>query len=564
MANREETGVKKIKKSVLVIGFALLVITGADCGGEDHGNGDGRDQETPLPVDHAFTNGQSFEGEFPGDLHESGPVITDLEFVPGNPLIQGQTISLSVDFTDPEMDLTAPSFLLQVRGLPEPEYWTLDSEQCGGIIESTAIFRLEISRYFEPGVFIIKMALMDDAGHIGNWYSTVFIIVPYVTPEIVELLPEDGASDVPLNTVIWGFLSKPVVGEPLSFTLFRQDIEVSGSIRLLPNMKEVTLAPDEFLVPEAEYVATLTVGEPMSGEEHTRSHRFSTGPAIPCPDVTGRVYSLVIGAENIIEPSGAEIIFNLVSVPTILIKIKSFDEMAGTLGSLGAIGSGDPLDQNPICPLMKFPEENAILVNPYFSTGPSFFNIGILIGVEANIYNFSLSGEFSPDGDSFEHGILTGYLDVEELNETISEFLGTSWPFDVCNLLPGTCDTEGHLPFRAEDIGGLYEPGIGDFYDLSVEVNPESIVGADGGTVTVFGEFTVNGDPSGTHSVDLSATEGTFPGGGSSFTVDTSDGVYSVLLTVPGGLSPGEDIIITASADSPIGIITRSTSLLVE
>ena len=490
-----------IKKAVLVIGCALLVIAGVGCGKEDRGD------EAGPPVDHAFTNGQSTEGELPGDFHESGPMITGLELVPGNPLIRGQTISLNVNFTDPEMDLTAPSFLLQVRGLPEPEYWTLDSEQFGGIIGLTAVVRLEISRYFEPGAFIIKMALMDDAGYIGNSYSTVFIIVPYVTPEIAALLPEDGASDVPLNAVIRGFLSDPVMEEPLSLTLFQEEIEVPGPIRLLPNMKEITLVPDEFLIPETEYVATLTVGEPMSGEGHTESHRFTTGPITPCPDVTGRVYSLVVGPENIIEPSGAEIMFNLVSIPTILIKIKSFDAVGGTLGSVGALGSGDPLGQDPRGPVMEFPGESAILVNPYFSIGPSVLNIGVFIGVKAIIRDFSLSGEFSPDGDSFEHGVITGYFDVEELNDAITEFMG-AWRFDVCNLLPGTCDTEGRLPFRAGNLFGSYEPGIVDFYDVTINADPVAISGAAGGNVTVFGEFTVNGDPSGTHNIDLSNTHG--------------------------------------------------------
>jgi hypothetical protein len=565
MADREGKGMKKIKKIVLVIGFALLVITGADCGDVDHGNG--RDQETPLPVDHAFTNGQSIEGEAPGE-QPSGPVITAVEIIPGNLAIQGQILTLNITFSEGDASLTSPNLILQILG--QPEYWTFGPDQFGAILGNSAVVRLEVSKYFEPEAYIIHLGLMDDAGNIGNFFSTVLIVIPYVTPEIVKLLPEDGATDVPLNTSIRGIFSNPVVGDPPTLTLTRNGQEVDGSIRLLPNMKGITLTPDGFLLPNTEYVATLTVGELISGVVRTEAHTFTTGDAIPAPDLTGRVYSFILESECIIEPAGAEILFSVVPIPPLLIKTTKFDDVAGEIGSIGAIGEGEPPVQNPLFPLMQFPGESATLINPYFSMGPSvlkfdlFVISGGLIDGEINVYDFSLSGHYSPDGNQFEYGIVTGYIDAEEINEMINDFMKPSIPFDACITLPDACDIDGHIAFRAENLSGLYEPGIENFYDLSVEVNPESIVAADGGTVTVFGEFMVDGDPSGIHSVDLSATQGTFPGGGPSTTVDTSDGVYSVLLTVPGGLSPGEDITITASADSPIGLLPRSTSLLVE
>ena len=110
-----------------------------------------------------------------------------------------------------------------------------------------------------------------------------------------------------------------MVGDPPTLTLTRNGREVDGSIRLLPNMKGITLVPDGFLLPGTEHVATLTVGELISGVVRTEAHTFTTGDAIPAPDLTGRVYSFVLEAECIIEPLGAEIIFSVVPIPPLLI-----------------------------------------------------------------------------------------------------------------------------------------------------------------------------------------------------------------------------------------------------
>jgi hypothetical protein len=358
------------------------------------------------------------------------------------------------------------------------------------------------------------------------------------------------------------------MGDPPTLILAQNHQAVPGTIRLLPNMKGITLVPDLFLLPNTDYVATLTLGEVETGGVTTEVHRFTTGPLVPCPDLSGRVYSVALGAQNIVEPAGAEMIFSALPMPRILLKIKTFNEAAGTLESVGAVALENPLRQSLDIPNLRFPEPSENLLNPYFKAGPAIFNIdldaltGGQIDVAINIYDFSLSGEFTPAGDGFVHAIATGYLDAQELNDAIHSFLGAS--YNVCFSLPDVCDADGRVAFRAENLAGIYEPSLGDFYDLTVAVNPTTAPQAAGGAVAVSGQYLFNGDPEGTHTVNLSTTHGTLSCGGASCSVSTAGGLYSATLTVPAGLAAGTKITVSASSSSPIGTLNRTKKVRVE
>ena len=569
---REGAEMKRRRKALFIIGLLILGMIGTACaeGEEDEG---ATKRPEPIPVDHAFVNAVSAPGDVPADLDPNGPVVGEVAFdIFGKNLVfQGQAITLTVTFTDPDGDLATPSLLVQVLG--EDEYWTFDSDQFGAVIGTTALVRMEFSRYFEPGAYIIRVGLRDDAGHVGGLLDHLLIVRPYVTPDVETFVPEDGATNVPLNTAIRAVFSNPLMGDPPTLILTQNSQAVPGTIRLLPSMKGINLVPDTFLQPNTEYVATLTLGEVETGGVKTEVHHFTTGPLVPCPDLSGRVYSVALGAENIIEPAGAEMIFSALPMPRILLKIKTLNEAAGTLESVGAVALENPLRQSLDIPNLRFPAPADNLLNPYFQTGPAVFNIDLYaltdgkIDVAINIYDFSLSGEFSASGDGFENGIETGYLEAQELNDAIRRFLGAS--YNVCFSLPDVCDAEGHVGFRAENLAGPYEPTIGDFYDLTIFVNPNTVPQASGGVVTVFGDYLLNGDPEGTHTVNLATTHGTLSGGGtcsgtSACSVDTADGAFSVNLTVPAGLAAGTQVTLSASSTSPLGNLNRNKKVLVQ
>jgi hypothetical protein len=298
---------KPTRLFLVLAAFTALFLAG--CAGESSGGGGGT--APAPPVTHDFLNG--VPGDMPSQMSGSGPVITAVDMVPGSLVIQAQTLLLSITFTDPQNDLTAPTLFLQVRG--QPGCWTFGPAQFGSILSGVATVQVEVDRYFQPDSYVIQLALRDDAGNVGNVFPALLTVVPYATPEIIGLVPADGATAVPLNASVRALFSNPVVGAPPTLTLTRNNIPVPSSIRLLPSIKGITLAPDEFLLPLTPYVATLTVGDLDSGVVRSEVHAFTTADVVPAPDLTGRVYAVDLSGGNIIEPNGAEILFTVISLP---------------------------------------------------------------------------------------------------------------------------------------------------------------------------------------------------------------------------------------------------------
>ncbi|HUT55662.1 MAG TPA: Ig-like domain-containing protein [bacterium] len=554
--------------AVLGSGILLAAACGSGSGGDD-----GANFLPAAPADHAFMNAAAAPGNAPADLDASGPVVSGVQLSSSGRsiVIQGQALIITVNFTAPDGDVTAPSLLIEVLG--QDEYWTFDFSQFGAVLGGVAMVRVEVSGNFEPGAYDIRVGLRDDAGHVGNLFERVFIVTPAFTPDVVIFTPEDGAADVPLNSALRAVFSDPMAGDTPSLTLTAGGQPVPGFIRVLPNLRGITLIPDDFLEPASECVATLTLGTPTTGGVKTEVHTFTTGALDPVPDPSGRVYSMALGATNVVEPPGAEMLFTVIPFPRHLIRINNLDEPGNAIEAVGALALEGPLRQSPDLSNMIFPVPDSNLRNPYFAIGPSLLNVdlnaltGGLINVAINIRDVRISGEFTAGGDQFEHGIETGYIDSQELNQAIQNFTGLS--FNVCFTLPDACDADGRLSFRAEELVGYYELSISDLYDLSIAANPGSVPQATGGAAAISGEYLVNGIPSGTHTISLSTTHGTLSGGGTcagtaSCAVDTVGGAYSVVLTVPGGLPAGTQVTISASSPSYIGDLNRSAKVLAQ
>jgi hypothetical protein len=557
---------KKLFSGVLVMALAIAAVLAYTCREDDD---DDKKAWFPEPVDHAFANGTEVAGGSTQQPDPSGPVIDTVTLVPGNLVIQGQILTVTLKYTDLEGDVTSPNFIVHLRD--RDEHWTFGPDEIsGGVVANELAIKLEVSRYFEPEAYIMQMALMDDAGNIGNWYPVVLIVIPYLTPEIIDFVPEDGATYVPLNASVRALFSDPVVGDPPTLTLFQNGAPVPSSIHLLPNIKGITLMPDGFLAPDAEYSAVLNVGDIRTGVMREQVNTFTTMPMLAAPDLTGRVYAVVVESDSIIEPEGAEVIFTLIPFPPLLVKITTFNDAGEIIDSISALGDPGTLAQLPMIPVISFPGQTAVLKNPFFSMGPTTLTIDLyaLLGpafnFAVNIYDFSITGYYSLDGDWFMNGIVTGYIDAQEINDAFNEFSNPPIPFDACNFLPDACDLDGNIAFRAEGISGQYLDDR-DLYDLIVAVDSDTISGAAGDSVTVTVEYQVSGVPEGAHDVTITASYGKLMScGGASCVVTTANGVYNDILSVLPNETGGNDINITASVSSPVGNMTRSTKVIVE
>ncbi len=553
--------------------FALLgaaIFLAAACGS---GTGDNGGSPLPAPVvDHDFVNASAAPGDAPADRDANGPTVSAVQLSSSGRsiVIQGQSLTITVTFNDPDGDLASPGLLIQVLG--QDEYWTFDSSQFGAVIAGAAMVRVRVSPNFEPGAYIIMVGLRDDAGHVGGIFKRDFIVTPAFTPDVSTFVPEDGATAVPLNSAIRAVFSDPLAGDTPSLTLTRSGQPVTGAVTLLPNLRGITLIPDDFLEPTSQYVAAVTLGTPSTGGVKTVVHSFTTGALDPVPDPSGRVYSMALGAANVVSPPGAQMLFAVIPFPRTLIRINGLDEPGHAIDAIGALSPEGPLRQCPDLNTMIFPVPDSNLLNPYFQVGPALLDVdlGALTGgafnVAVKIHDLSISGEFTASGDQFEHGIETGYIDAQELSQAIQDFTGLS--FNVCFVLPDACDADGRLPFRAENLVGNYEPSITDLYDLTIAADPASVPSGSGGTVVISGDYLLDGAPAG-NTINLSTSAGTLSGGGtcagtSSCSIDTVSGVWAVELTVLAGLTAGTEVAVTASATSPIGDLNRSVKVLAQ
>ena len=555
---------REVKKTLVIVLCAALAMIGSACGGDDddHGGGGGR---APVVFDHNFVNGVSGEGDAPVDSDPLGPAVNDVLYNSGSRsvVVQGDNINLDVTFTHTDPDLIAPTLVLQIMGLAE--YWTFDASQFGMFDNTSAMVRVNLSPDFEPGTYILMVGIMDDAGHVQDLFYRLFIVLPYVIPEILEMLPEDGDTNVAINTGVIAEFSDPVVGDPPAVTLTRNGLQVPGQGHLIPNRKVVIFQPDGFLLPDTEYVATVTIRNMKTGDVKQRTHHFITDSLDPSVSTAGKVYSVKLTVDGTVEPPGAELFIG--DIPPFLFKMKTFDEVGETIDSVAGLSDGgNPLNQIVMAPTWNF-AGLSFLRNPYFKLGPKTLDVDLTalagIPVMVHLYDFTLSGRFSPAGDFFDVGIISAYIDSEEINTLLGPIIGGN--FNICLALPDAdCDEQGRLGLHIIDMVGLYEPGIANLYDLSVNVSSDTVPDASGGVVTVSGAYLVDGDPSGVHTVDLSTTHGDFPGGGTAYSIDTAGGTYSVDLTVPSGLGVGAEITVTATSASPYGPMSRAKIVRVE
>jgi hypothetical protein len=556
-------------KKILAVGLcsALGMIVFPACGGDDddHGGGGGWG---PVVYDHSFVNGVSSEGDAPVDGHVDGPLVSDIKYNNGSRsvVVQGDKITLNIGYSDNDGDMSSPSLIIQVMGLDE--YWTFDDSQFGMLDNSSAVVRVNVSQDFEPGTYILMAGLMDDAGHVQDLFYRLFIVLPYVLPDIVEMLPQDGDSNAALNTGIVARFSAPVIGDPPTLSLSQAGgPAVTGQGHLIPNRKVFIFQPDSFLLPDADYVATISITDIKTGDVKQHTHQFKTEVPVPSVSTAGKVYAVEMTVEGTIEPPGAELFVG--DIPPFLFKMKTFNQGEGTIDSVACLSDGaDPLHQIVLAPTWNFAGLSHLL-NPYFSLGPKTLNVDLTplgIPVMVHLYDFTLSGRFGPAGDFFDAGIISAYIDSVEINTLLGPVFGGN--FDICLALPDAdCDEQGRLSLYTIDVSGIDETADVPFlYDLTVIATPDTVSDATGGVLTISGAYLVDGDPdtSATHTVNLSTTHGLFPGDVTNYSLDTAAGVYSVDLTVPSGQGVGTEIKVTAVSASPFGNIPRAEIVTVE
>ena len=189
---------------------------------------------------------------------------------------------------------------------------------------------------------------------------------------------------------------------------------------------DLIFTPDSPLTPSTSYEATATT----CGASGTIS--FSTsdvGTPLDGCDPTGDTFTIELDGARFLEPAGvAELLLDQLD-DDILLGIESID--GSTLQTIGAVGSGGVQDYcNPSIP---FPA--AEFEDPYFQIGPQDVAIAVA-GLEVEIANLSVSGDFTSDCSSVEGAVLAGQLDARILAPLVGELLGSGdSPDEVCALL---------------------------------------------------------------------------------------------------------------------------------
>jgi len=177
----------------------------------------------------------------------------------------------------------------------------------------------------------------------------------------------------------------------------------------------LVFSPDAPLTPGSSYITTLDYGcDNGETKQITASWMTSVvGTSTDAPSLVGNAYILELGDARFVKPEGIGALLSQYLTVDVLIGIESTDN--DQIKMIGAIAEEDsePPVQAADEPTIDFPVAD-FSENPYFSvTGDEF-----VINVEdysITIDDFSLSGDFAPDGTYIDGVTLIGSIDTRPL-----------------------------------------------------------------------------------------------------------------------------------------------------
>ena len=242
------------------------------------------------------------------------------------------------------------------------------------------------------------------------------------TNEVLMVTPNDQAVDVLYRTPIEVELLEAETSAQLK--LFQGDGEIAGESTLSNNVLSFT--PQSPLLSNTSYSL-----EVHYCTDQIYSSSFTTG-ALGTPvetDLTGQTYVFDLRSGTWNKPVGAGALLSSFISADMLFGIEQHND--STLAPLITVSEEDSLDQDMCFPTIGGVIDVNFTQNPFFEIEPVDVNINIS-GYPLNVQQFQLSGIFQPDGLSYEHGHIFGYIDARTL-EAVTSFTAPQ----ICSLLEG-------------------------------------------------------------------------------------------------------------------------------
>ncbi len=264
---------------------------------------------------------------------------------------------------------------------------------------------------------------------------------------IDEMIPEDGSTDAYWRADIEFQLDDPDESGP-TVALTQGGAEVAGTSWTSEDLETVYFTPDQPLMPNTDYEATLSycMGDATIG--------FTTSDlgAELTADILNKTYVIDLASARFVEPAGVgELIGEFVTM-NVLVGVAAIDGADITM--MGALSEEGNTDQDFCSPTFDLSADFS--ESPYFVIAADSIELSVA-GYTIPLQDFEVSGTFAADGSYFGGGVLAGSVDARDIVEMIDEV--DTWE-DACNLTASfgaacvACDdgVEACLSLRADQI----------------------------------------------------------------------------------------------------------------
>jgi len=266
---------------------------------------------------------------------------------------------------------------------------------------------------------------------------------PVCTAEIASISPDNGATEVELDTpIVVGFTEAVSPDDPWEITLQG----APGSSVLAEDGLSATFTPDSPFTPDTTYPIEASVCEDAALASFTT--RFGVDASL----LPGRTYAVSYGAINFVSPTIAN---TLSPADWILIQVDTVDPTGQQLTTFAGLADGatpmpdcgNSLDSGPA----DFSD------NPLLSVGPTDFVLPVS-GDTVTIEDFLVRGRFEAGAGVLSNVRISGMLDTRGITTidgvcSLSALTGT--PCEPCRDGAVRC-----LPIQAEADQADYWPDV--------------------------------------------------------------------------------------------------------
>lgn len=222
---------------------------------------------------------------------------------------------------------------------------------------------------------------------------------------------------------------------PLSFTLSESDdsawvtlsqdgADVAGMVSV--EDLALTFTPDDPLLPNTEYVATLV----SCGSNAEMNFTTSDLGSPLTQAIVANTFAVDPDSGRILAPKGGEAIVSAALGGVVLMGVIAEGaelEMEAALSKVGNTDQ-DTCNRTVLLPGADFSE------SPYFEMPAS--DLVLAIGSQEVVINdLAIAGTFRADGSGFEGGTLSAELDLREIGPILGEPLSENTPEELCEML---------------------------------------------------------------------------------------------------------------------------------